>query len=140
MAERITRRESWSYYEGVLADTEEAEKGHLAAIDLSSGEIVVGQTGTGLLVIGVFDETKTGDGTVTVRVRLSKEIWIDVFANDSAGTPVVAADVGSTCYVLDSETVTGAASGNSKAGRVWKVTANQVWVETTLALGTDPVA
>lgn len=140
MAERMTRREAWSYYEGVLTNAAEAEKGHAACIDTTTGALVAAVAGNAnLLTIGVFDETLTGDGSITVRVRLSREIWLDIFANDVTNA-VAAVDVGSACYWLDSETVSSDATGNSVAGRVWKATSSQVWVESGLSLGVDPVA
>ena len=74
--------------------------------------------------IGTLDNGSgitTGDGVTKVRVKLFTEIWVHWFANDAAGTPVVAADVGSLCYLFDKRTVTGSSAGNSPAGRVWGI-------------------
>lgn len=134
MVQRMTRREAWSYFEHVLATAEVAEKGHIACIDLSSGEIVAGQEGTGLLPIGYFEETKTGNGTSTVRVRLFREIWVDRFVNDG-DAPVTAAHIGSACYLVDSETVSSDDTGRSIAGRVWGVSSEGVLVQMALDIG-----
>ena len=128
---RMTRREAWSYYEGVLANSEVAEQGHLACIDTSSGEIVVGQVGTGLRPIGYFDESKTGNGTLTVRVQLFREIWVDRFANGTSTDAVAASDIGNLCYVLDSQTVSIDSDTDSRsvAGRIWGLQNGGVLVE-----------
>ncbi len=118
--ERMTTYETWSYVEHVLKDGVLAEAGKMAAIELSSAEITKGGSAVGLRAIGYFDETKTGDGVVTVRVRLFREVYLHWWKNDTA-TPVVAADFGSPCYILDDETVTGDSAGASTAGVVWGV-------------------
>lgn len=128
--ERMKRIESWSYAELVLANTEEADKGKLACLDTSSGEVVAGQEATGLLPIGYFTENKTGDGSATVRVQFFREKWIHRF--DNSGTDAVAAaDVGKLVYVEDDTTVsaTDNTGARSAAGRAWKRTDSHVWVE-----------
>jgi hypothetical protein len=130
MTERMTRREAWAYFEGTLANAEVAEKGHVACIDTTSGEIVASQEATGLRPIGYFEENKTGTGSNAVRVKLFREVWVDRLAN--AGTnPVTASDVGSVCYLVDSETVSisHATNTRSAAGIVWAVTSAGVLVE-----------
>jgi hypothetical protein len=108
----------------VLKSAEVAHEGGLACIDKADGSLVRGKPGTTLVPIGMFIDVGptglTGDGTKTVRVRLFKEVWAWWFANDT-GTPVTDANFGEECYVLDDQTVTGLATGASKAGRVWGV-------------------
>ena len=130
MTARMTRNEAWSYFEHPLTAAAVAERGKMACLDTSTGLLALGATSTTLRPIGYFDEDATGDGTTNVRVRLFDEIRVHWWANDDAGTPVVAADVGSLCYVLDDATVTGDATGASSAGRVWGLNAtNGVAVE-----------
>jgi len=117
----MTRNEAWKYFEHPLTAAQVAERGELACIDTSTGLLVLGATSTTLRPIGYFDEDVTGDGTTNVRVRLFDEIRVHWWDNDTGGTPVVAADVGSLCYVLDDRTVTGDATGASAAGRVWGI-------------------
>ena len=129
MVARMTRNEAWGYFEHPLTGAAVAERGELACIDTATGLLVLGATSATLLPIGYFDEDATGDGTTNVRVRLFRDIVIHWWANDGA-TAVVAADIGSLCYVLDERTVTGDATGASAAGRVWAVnTTNGVAVE-----------
>ena len=131
---RMKHRQAWSYYEGVLANAEVAEQGHVACIDTASGEIVVSQEAATLLPIGYFDQSLTGNGTAKVRVQLFNEIWVDRLANDTVAA-VAAADVGSVCYLLDSQTVTSDATGNSVAGRVWDVRPEGVFVQMAISMG-----
>lgn len=130
MAERMTRREAWSYIERVLASGKVAEKGHIACVELATGEITPAATDTTLRPIGVFDQNLTGDGTATVRVRLFREIWLDRYDN-SAADPIADADFGELCYLEDSETValTSGTNTRSVAGRIWGVTSAGVLVE-----------
>lgn len=136
MVARMTRNEAWEYFEHPLTAAQVAERGEMACIDTATGLLALGAVSATLRPIGYFDEDATGDGTTNVRVRLFEEIRVHWFANDG-GTPVVAADVGSLCYVQDERTVTGNAVGTSPAGRVWAVnTTNGVAVE---MLGFDAV-
>lgn len=136
MARRMTRRESWSYFEHVLADNEVAEQGNIACIDLSTGELVAGDEDTGLLPIGYFDRDLEGDGVAKARVRLFGEIQVDRFANDS-NDPVTVADIGSMCFIAGPATVSIEGSGRSVAGRVWGVSSDGVLVQMALNLGPE---
>lgn len=122
MTDRMTRSEAWKYFEHPLTAAQVAEKGKLACIQTATGLLAKGAASTTLRPIGYFDEDATGDGVTKVRVRLFDEIWIHWFAND-VGVPVVAADVGKLCYILNDTTVTGDATGHSAAGRVWAINA-----------------
>jgi len=116
---------AWEYFEHPLTDAQTGEKGELVCIDTATGLLFMSAAGTATLrPIGTLDNGNgitTGDGVTKVRVKLFREIWVHWFANDAAGTPVVAADVGSLCYLFDKRTVTGASAGNSTAGRVWGI-------------------
>jgi hypothetical protein len=124
MVARMTRNEAWAYFEHPLTNAQAVEKGELACIDTATGLLAVGATSLTLRPIGTFEDAVTGDAVTDVRVKLFDEIRIHWFDNDS-GTPVVAADVGSLCYLLDARTVTGDATGASAAGRVWAVDATK---------------
>ena len=130
MTARMTRNEAWGYFEHPLTNAVAVERGELACIDTATGLLTKGATSLTLRPIGYFETDGTGDGTTTFRVRLFDEIRVHWWDNDTGGTPVVAADVGNLCYVLDDRTVTGDATGASAAGRVWGVnTLNGVAVE-----------
>lgn len=132
MVQRMTRNEAWGWFEGVLTAAIAAEKGEMACIDTATGLLTIGGVSLTLRPIGYFDEDLTGDGTLTVRVRLFDEIRVHWWDNDSGGTPVVATDLGNLCYILDDRTVSGSSGlgTRSPAGRVWAVnTTNGVAVE-----------
>lgn len=124
----------------VLAEDETAFEGGLACVDLSDGSIVAGQTGTGLLPIGLFIDLPegglVGDGTKTVAIRLFKEVRAYWFVNAAAPNAVAAGDFCSMAYILDDQTVTSDATGASEAGRVWDVHATKgVLIEPAISLG-----
>ena len=112
----MTRNEAWAYFEHALTNAIAVERGEMAVLDTSTGLLTKGATSTTLRPIGYFEEDGTGDGVATFRVRLFDEIRIHWWENDGAGTPVVVADIGALCYILDDRTVTGDATGASEAG------------------------
>lgn len=123
----------------VLADEAVAFEGGIACIDLGVGELVPAKVDTTIFPVGTFADVGngvTGDGTVTVKVNLFKEIWCEWFANAAGGDAVDAGDVGGLCYLLDDQTVTANATGKSVAGRVWDVSATKgVLVEFAMSMG-----
>jgi hypothetical protein len=131
----MTREERWGYLERVLTDTEVAEKGHVAAIDLATGEIVKMADADGLLPIGYFDESFTGDGTRAIRVRLFREIILHGFVNDADPNQVEESDVGNVAYFKDSQTVSMVGTDRSVAGRIWGLRAGMVLVEPAINIG-----
>lgn len=128
MVARMTRNEAWAYFEHPLTNLEAVEKGEMACLDSATGLLTQGDVSLTLRPIGYFEDSVTGNGVTDVRVRLFDEIRVHRWENDSGGTPVVAADVGSLCYVLDERTVTADSAGASVAGRVWAITATHVLV------------
>ena len=130
MTARMTRNETWKYFEHPLTNAVAVERGEMAVIDTATGLLTKGSTSTTQRPIGYFEADTTGDGVTNVRVRLFDEIRIHYWDNDTGGTPVVAAGIGGVCYILDDRTVTGASAGASVAGRVWGIsTLNGVAVE-----------
>jgi hypothetical protein len=121
MTERIVSEEDWGVASYVLANAVVAEKGKMACIDTSLGQVTKGKASTTLLPIGTFMENLTGDGTAEVLVKLFDEIRAYWWENDDEPNNVAAEDIGQECYVLDDETVTMDATGHSKAGRVLAV-------------------
>lgn len=122
MAQRKRREGSRSGGNHVLSTGEVAEKGKMACLDTTSGEVVAGQASTTLKPLGHFDADATGDGTTTIYVRYFRERRLFWWANDGTD-PVDAADEGSNCYIVDDETVSisSATSTRSIAGRVFGV-------------------
>lgn len=135
MAKRMIREEAWSYKEFVLGNAEVAEDGHMACFDTSTGDVVAGKASTTLIPFGWFAESMTGDGTKKINIRLFSEVDLAWWDNADAPNAVEAADIGSSCYVLDSHTVTADATGHSIAGRVLAVHATKgVLVQAGLAV------
>lgn len=104
--------------------------GTLGASD-GDGLAVPATKATGLKVWGKFvatcDNSSGSNGDVRAVIEFGREIEVMLFAND-AGTPVTSADVGTDCYALDNQTVTGDSTGASKAGTVYEVTSEGVWI------------
>jgi len=116
--DRMVTEAHWGYVPLTLKSGEVAEKGKLCCFDRSTAGIVCkGKTGTGLVPIGVFHESMTGDGTKKISVKLFDEIRAIWWKND-ATTAVAAADIGDPCYIKDDETVSADSTGRSVAGMV----------------------
>lgn len=118
-----------------LAANAKVFKGALAVAVVagaSRGFYKQGAAAAGLVVVGRFAETvdNTGgaDGAVSAEIHFFRERHLLLMVNDG-GTAVVAADREQPCFVLDDQTVTGAMSTNSRAGIVYDVTTEGVWVE-----------
>jgi hypothetical protein len=121
MTERMINEADWGYIALVLANAEVAERGKLACIDTAnSGIIVKGKTATGLIPLGIFHESLTGDGVKKVQIKLFSEIHPVWWDNDTVAA-VASTDRGKLCYVKDDATVTITSSGHSIAGMVLDV-------------------
>ena len=125
MTERTLTEAHWGYYAFVLANAEVAEKGKIACIDTgNNGVIIAGAAAADLIPIGVFRESMTGDGAKKIQIKLFEEIQASWWDNDGV-SPVVAADRGQLCYLLDDETVSSDGTSRSVAGMVLDVDANK---------------
>lgn len=105
-----------------------------------SGNLIPGGTAAGVAVGRIehqVDNTGGADGNVTAEVRRGVFRW----KNDGAD-PVLAAQVGQLCYVVDDETVSIGDDGGSRivAGTVEGVDDDGVWVNIGFAhnLGSAP--
>lgn len=120
MAERMTIQANWGFYDFVLKSGVSAERGNIAVIDTADGSVTNAGPGTGLVPIGIFQRSVTGDGVVTVQVKMWWQLTAYWYDNDAAGTPVLIAKRGQLCYLKDAHTVTSVATG-SVAGMVLDV-------------------
>lgn len=117
MSERITQLKDHAYIAPVLTNTEVAEKGKRAFIDTTTGKATVTMSSV-TMDVGEFAETRTGDGTQTVMIRLHADLVTRRWANDT-GTAVAATDRGRVCYVKDASTVSmSSTGGRQRAGIV----------------------
>lgn len=114
-------------------------KGARACVDTTTGLCVPGKPSTTLVPVGLFAErvdNVTGVQTVLAQVSLDREILLRWYANDGS---VTAAALLQDCYILDDQTVTMNATGNSKSGRIWQVDpVKGVAVETGAATNAGP--
>jgi hypothetical protein len=111
----------WGYYAPVLANAEVAEKGKLACFDTgNSGVLCNARTAAGLISIGIFAESMTGDGVKRCQVKLHKEIQLTWWDNDGTA-PVALTDRGKLCYLKNNTTVSLDGTGRSVAGLIMDV-------------------
>lgn len=105
-----------------------------ALLVLNAGFAAPGTTATGLIALGRaesgVDNTSGADGDVVVRVRKPTAKSFK-WANSASTDEITQADVGSTCYIVDDQTVakTDGTSTRSAAGTVVAVDSSGVWVE-----------
>lgn len=117
---------NWSYKVGTGV---KIYAGALVALN-ATGFLVPGSTATTLTAAGraevAVDNTSGADGAV--RCEVTEGVFL--FKN-SAADPVVQADVGKDCYIVDDETVahTNGTNTRSRAGKVREVEAAGVWVQ-----------
>lgn len=101
-----------------------------ALVVLNAGNAAPGSTATGLVAVGRAEEPvdnsagAAGDKQVKVRSGTFR------FNNSAAGDAIAAADIGSTCYVVDDQKVakTDGTGTRSAAGTVFDVDDQGVWV------------
>jgi hypothetical protein len=102
--------------------------GSIVAVD-ASGYATPGDVATTLKYLGraeeQVDNSSGSDGDVAVSVRKGIFKW-----ENNTGDEVADSDIGSTCYIVDDQTVGISATGRSAAGTVFKVDPDGVWVDT----------
>lgn len=100
----------------------------------ASGELTNGATSTTLKCVGVssgrFDNSAGASGAVKGEALTGV---FGPFANSSAGDLIALANVGSTCFIVDNQTValTNGTSTRSAAGVIFDVDSDGVWVNFT---------
>jgi hypothetical protein len=104
--------------------------GAIVAVN-SSGYATKGATSTTLKAAGVAKEQVDNSAGSDGALRIEVARGVHQFANSSAGDLIGLADIGSTCYIVDDQTVakTNGTNTRSAAGTVRDVDANGVWVE-----------
>lgn len=99
---------------------------------VSGGFLTKGITVAGKVCVGVtrarIDNSAGADGDI------QGETYRGVFgpfANSAAGDQITLAEVGADCYIVDDSTVakTDGSGTRTKAGKVWNVTTDGVWVD-----------
>lgn len=104
-------------------------KGGLVAIDSADGLLKKGATSATLVCVGVSQENYLSPATGARKLKARNGIH-GPFANSAAADAIAADDVGKDCYIVDDQTValTSNSSARSKAGTVYDVDSNGVWV------------
>jgi hypothetical protein len=123
-----------------LAANAKVFKGALAVCDTASGYYKPGAAGTGLIPVGRFyedvDNSGGAAGAKSANVQFFRDRVVLLLDNDTA-TTLLASQREQDCFMLDDHTVTGASQGNSRAGIIYDVTPEGVWVEIALRAMTD---
>ncbi len=106
--------------------------GTIVALD-STGYAVPGISGTGLITVGIAQESVTGgaadgDVNVTVHIGVFRLLADSTFAQTA---------VGSLCYIVDNQTVSLTSTSRSIAGTVAAVDGGNVWVAMGLESAID---
>lgn len=126
---RNTQRRNAELFSFPLAATK-ALAGTIAVIN-ASGYATGGTTATGLKTVGVFDDTVDNSGGNAGDLSAPVRRGCFLFANSADADAIANTDFGSTCYVVDNQTVakTNGTNTRSVAGVVRGVDSNGVWVE-----------
>ena len=127
--DRNTLRRDGTQIEPPLAANARIFGGSLVAIN-AAVLAVPGSTALGLKGAGVAEQRadNTGGAAGAIRVRLNRQPH--AFGNSTAADAITLADIGADCYIVDDQTVakTDGAGTRSRAGRVYDVDAEGVWV------------
>jgi hypothetical protein len=104
--------------------------GTIACVD-ANGRFTPGATATTLRARGVFIAEANNTGGAAGAISAEAERGTFRFDNSAAGDAIAAADIGTTCFIVDDQTVakTNGSSTRSAAGIVIDVDAQGVWVE-----------
>lgn len=99
-----------------------------ALVVMDAGLAVPGRTATGLIAVGVSQETVVNSGTDGAKKVPTERGTFD-FANLGADA-VTEADIGKDCYIVDDQTVAKTSGTNTRsiAGKVIELDAGRVFV------------
>lgn len=126
-ADRETPRRTGDILTLPAAANKKFYAGSLVARD-AAGRATPGATATDILGMGRCREQVDNSSGAADAVTVDIEKGIFRFAN-SVTDPVVAADVGSNCYIVDDFTVSHTDTNQSVAGTVFAVDSLGVWVD-----------
>lgn len=102
---------------------EQVYQGGLACLDTSTGLVKKGAASTTLKAIGLYAETVLVASGGVAPVNLFRELVGVWFVNSASTDAIAQAQVGSTCFVVDDQTVakTDGTGTRSVAGTVWMI-------------------
>lgn len=121
----------------VAASSTQFYRGGIVVLDQADGLLKKGVTGTGLIAIGRCEENRlTGAGNT--RKIAAKSGIFGPYANSAAADAIAVDDIGKDCFIVDDQTValTNGTSTRSRAGKVYDVTSEGVWVAFTFPVAT----
>jgi len=102
-----------------------------ALVVTNAGNAEPGSTALNLVAQGRADARadNTGGAAGAIKVPVRKGVFR--FNNSAAADLIAAADIGADCYIVDDQTVAKTDGGGtrSKAGRIFDVDAQGVWVQ-----------
>jgi hypothetical protein len=130
--ERMT---GWSSLHGeVGADSTQFYKGGIVALDSADGLVKKGVTATTLIALGRCEENVLTGTTNTRKIKCRSGIY--KYLNSTAGDAIAADDIGKDCFIVDDQTValTNGGSTRSRAGEVYGVDSDGVWVAFTFPM------
>lgn len=96
-----------------------------------AGVLAPGRTATGLIALGVADETYDNSSGAASAITGQAIGGTFRFGNSALTDLIAITDVGSSCYIVDDQTVakTSASSTRSIAGKIIDVDSDGVWVQ-----------
>lgn len=98
----------------------------------AAGYLTPGATSATLKCVGVLHQPYNNTGGANGAIGADVVVGIfGPFANSAAGDAIAVDDVGLDCYMVDDQTValTNGGATRSRAGKIWHVDAEGVWVD-----------
>ena len=137
MAALTSTRSTWvraiSTVQAPLPTSYTATEGGAACIDTANlGAVYPAVSGsTTLIPIGKFVSSvkNTSGSNINVSVKLDQEVWVRNWDSVTGGGAVTISNQFAVVYMSSDHEVTTTSTSNSKAGRVWDVNGDGVWVE-----------
>ena len=122
LSSRGERMEKWAHHELTLKATKKAYQNGFAVGEKSSGKVIPAASATGLVMLGLFDESidasSTGPlGAVDQPVTVHFDPEITVYWRPGDGT-ISASNLFSPCYFSDDQTVSLNSANQPLAGTI----------------------
>lgn len=128
--DRNTKRRDGVQFSDPVAASTKIYAGSIVCIN-ASGYAVPGSTSATLKARGVAQEQVDNSAGSAGDRRVESRRGVFPFANSTSADEITRAEIGSTCYIVDDQTVakTSNSSARSAAGIVRDVDSDGVWVE-----------
>ncbi len=128
-ADRNTKRRDGTQFNFPMDAAKKIYTGSIVA--LAVGLAAAATTATGLVAVGVAEETVDNSAGVAGDLDVPVRKGTFHFANSAAADEIALDDVGGDCYIVDDQTValTNGTATRSVAGKIVDVDATGVWVQ-----------